>query len=119
MSSQVLKQFGQDLFKDLESVDNLSANQLTGYPISTSPRRPRLSLKEEKLLDGLKLVRNQIANQLNIARGSIMSNTLLSHIATSPIHALGDLAGVKGVRKWHIQNFGDDILEIFRNNSSI
>ena len=119
MSSQVLKQFGQDLFKDLESVDNLPANQLTGYPISTSPRRPRLSLKEEKLLDGLKLVRNQIANQLNIARGSIMSNTLLSHIATSPIHALGDLAGVKGVRKWHIQNFGDDILEVFRNNSSI
>jgi len=48
-----------------------------------------------------------------------MSNTLLSHIATSPIHALGDLAGVKGVRKWHIQNFGDDILEVFRNNSSI
>ncbi|HIF39338.1 MAG TPA: hypothetical protein EYQ69_09200 [Gemmatimonadetes bacterium] len=119
MSSKVLKKFGKNLLNDLERIDSLPANQLTGYPIRTSPRRPRLSLKEEKTLDELKLIRNQMANQFKIARGSIMSNALLSHIATSRINGPDDLLRIKGVRKWHIQNFGDDILEVLRNNSSV
>ena len=118
MSSKILKKFGQDLLKNLTRIDNLPANQLTGYPVNRSPRRPRLSLNEEKTLDQLKSVRNEMANQLTIARGSIMSNTLLSHIATSHINSSDDLLGIKGVRKWHVQTFGDDILEVLRNNSS-
>ena len=106
--------FGKTLIKRLEQIDNLPAEQWMGYPTKKGPRRHRLSNKEERILEQLKVIRNKAADKLKIARGSIMSNSLLSHIATIQVDHSGDLLQIDGVRNWHIEALGNDILDALK-----
>ncbi|SVB72126.1 uncharacterized protein METZ01_LOCUS224980 [marine metagenome] len=116
MPSKIVTRFGRTLVNDLERIDSLQADQLIGYPSTRVAKRLRLSDTEEKALDKLKLCRNRTADQLGIARGSLMSNALLSQIASSRVGHSNDLLKMHGVRNWHIEVFGDDILKALKTN---
>ena len=115
MSDKILIKFGKTLIKRLERIDNLPAEQWMGYPTQKGPRRHRLSNKEERTLEQLKVIRNKAADRLKIARGSIMSNSLLSHIATIQVDHSADLLQIDGVRNWHIEALGNDILDALKD----
>ncbi len=115
ISNKILTKFGRALTENLGRVDNLPSEQCLGYPRKRETGRPRLSVKEERAFDQLKSIRNNTADQLKIARGSLMSNSLLSHIATKQVGNTHDLLKIDGVRTWHVEVCGDEILNALKS----
>jgi ribonuclease D len=110
-SPQLAERSGRKLLARLEQTDRLDDSDLVGYPRGPAgPRRP--SPEVEEIANRLKLVRNEAAEALEIARGVLMSNTVILEIARNHPSSGEELAGVTGVRRWQAEALADRFLAV-------
>ncbi len=103
---------GSDLVHVLESAAQVPESELQSYPSRPRARSRRSSPETEALLEALKLVRNALAEKLGIAKGTLLSNAVLTRVAKANPKSLDSLAEVEGMRRWKIEVVGDSLLEV-------
>ena len=110
-SPQLAERSGRFLLDRLARIDRVDTEELVGYPRSnrTGPGRPPPEILE--VTDRLKAARNQRSEELGIARGTLVSNTLLLEIARAGPENGEELLAVQGVRRWQVEAVGDALLE--------
>ena len=110
-SPQLAERSGRFLLDRLARIDRVDTEELVGYPRSnrTGPSRPPPEILE--VTDRLKAARNQRSEELGIARGTLVSNTLLLEIARAGPENGEELLAVQGVRRWQVEAVGDALLE--------
>tara|TARA_B100000586_G_C19873541_1_gene327828 strand:- start:383 stop:589 length:207 start_codon:yes stop_codon:yes gene_type:complete len=64
----------------------------------------------EEIANRLKVVRNEAAEALGIARGVLMSNTVILEIALVHPSSVEELAQIEGVRHWQLETLADRFL---------
>jgi len=110
-SPQLAERSGRELLDRLEETDRLDDSELVGYPRGPAgPRRPPPEIEE--IANRLKIVRNEAAEALGIARGVLMSNTVILEIARIHPSSGEELAGVTGVRRWQAEALADRFLAV-------
>ncbi len=110
-SPQLAERSGRELLDRLEQTDRLDDSELVGYPSGPSgPRRPPPAVEE--IANRLKVIRNEAAAALGIARGVLMSNTVILEIARIHPSSGEELAGVTGVRRWQAEALADRFLAV-------
>ena len=110
-SPQLAERAGGELLDRLEQTDRLDDSELVGYPRGpTGPRRPPPEV--EDIANRLKAIRDEAAEALGIARGVLMSNTVILEIARIHPHSVDELAGIAGVRRWQSETLADRILAV-------
>lgn len=82
------------------------------------PRAPVAAGGGERLLGPLKLWRNEAVTRLGYNPAVVASNTLLKEVARLAPTDLEQLAQVPGIRAWQLRDFGEQIVEIIRENLS-
>lgn len=108
-SPQLAERAGRKLLDRLERTDGLDDSELVGYPSGPSgPRRPPPAVEE--VANRLKVVRNEAAEALGIARGVLMSNTVILEIALVHPGSVEELAQIEGVRHWQLETLADRFL---------
>lgn len=103
---------GADLVQIVGSVARLQESELQSYPSRPRDKSRRSTPEAEALLDELKVVRNAQAKELGIARGTLLSNAVLSEVARAAPKDLDSLAAVTGMRRWKIEAVGESLLEV-------
>jgi ribonuclease D len=108
-SPQLAERTGRELLDRLERTDGLDDSELVGYPGGPAgPRRPPPAVEE--IANRLKVVRNEAAEALGIARGVLMSNTVILEIALVHPGSVEELAQIEGVRHWQLETLADRFL---------
>ncbi|MCH2463186.1 MAG: HRDC domain-containing protein [Gemmatimonadetes bacterium] len=108
-SPQLAERAGRKLLDRLERTDGLDDSELVGYPSGPSgPRRAPPAVEE--IANRLKVVRNEAAEALGIARGVLMSNTVILEIALVHPGSVEELAQIEGVRHWQLETLADRFL---------
>ena len=107
---------GKALIRRLRATRESDEADLIPYPkgISRGPARPSPEL--EATVERLKVVRNSIAEQLGLPRGTLLSNAILLEIARVKPLTLEDLVGVEAMRAWKIDLAGEALLGALRND---
>ena len=110
-SPQLADRSGRSLLVRLERIDRVDTEELVGYPPSnrTGAGRPPPEIVE--VADRLKAARNRRSEELGIARGTLVSNTLLLEIARAGPENSEALLAVQGVRRWQVEAVGDALME--------
>ncbi len=110
-SPQLAERSGADLLDRLEQTDRLDDSELVGYPRGPSgPRRPPPAVEE--IANRLKVIRNEAAEALGIARGVLMSNTVILEIARVHPRSVEELTRIAGVRRWQSETLADRFLAV-------
>jgi len=110
-SPQLAERSGRELLDRLEQTDRLDDSELVGYPRGPAgPRRPPPEVEE--IANRLKIIRNEAAEALGIARGVLMSNTVILEIARIHPSSEEELAGITGVRRWQAETLADRFLAV-------
>ena len=110
-SPQLAERSGRELLDRLQQTDRLDDSELVGYPRGpVGPRRPPPAVEE--VANRLKSVRNEVAEALGIARGVLMSNTLILEIADVYPRSWEELEGIAGVRRWQSETLADRFLAV-------
>ena len=108
-SPQLAERSGRELLDRLERTDRLDDSELVGYPRGPSgPRRPPPAVEE--VANRLKVIRNEVAETLGIARGVLMSNTVILEIALVHPSSVEELTQIEGVRRWQVETLADRFL---------
>ena len=110
-SPQLAERSGKELLGRLEQTDRLDDSKLVGYPRGPT-RPPRPSPEVEDIANRLKAIRNETAEALGIARGLLMSNTVILEIARTHPSSVDELEGITGVRRWQADTLADRILAV-------
>lgn len=112
INPRVARAHGDDLLDRLRRVDDLSPDQLQGYPRfdRSGPGRPPPEVEE--LAERLKLERNRLAEKLGLDRGVLLSNGLVLEIARTNPSTPEELLQVEGVRRWQVEVLGDHLLAV-------
>ena len=108
-SPQLAERSGRTLLDRLDKTDRLDDSELVGYargPIG--PRRPQPEVEE--VANRLKAIRNEVAVDLGIDRGVLMSNTVILEIALVHPRSEEELAGIAGVRRWQVETLAGRFL---------
>ena len=108
-SPQLAERSGRTLLDRLDKTDRLDDSELVGYargPIG--PRRPQPEVEE--VANRLKAIRNEVAVELGVDRGVLMSNTVILEIALVHPRSEEELAGIDGVRHWQVETLADRFL---------
>ena len=110
-SPQLAERSGAELLDRLEQTDRLDDSELVGYPRGPSgPRRPPPAVEE--IANRLKVIRNEAAEALGIARGVLMSNTVILEIAHIHPRSVEELTRIAGVRRWQSETLADRFLAV-------
>jgi ribonuclease D len=66
----------------------------------------------DRLLGPLRDWRNAVVDEKNLSPVVVVSNQLLKEIARAAPSSLDELHEVPGIRKWQVQAYGKDLLQI-------
>jgi len=111
-SPQLAERSGSALLARLETVHQLEDAEIVGYPRSSRSGPGRPPPEVEEVAERLKVARNLKSDELGIARGTLVSNTLLLEIARSGPKNQAELLAVQGVRRWQVEAVGDALMEV-------
>jgi ribonuclease D len=110
---------GDALVERFSRINQLPEEELVPYP-----RPPRGSgrgrpdpVVEERFLR-LKEVRNRLAGELGLDRGTLLPNSLLQSLAEAPPDSLEAMADVEGMRRWQVEVAGSQLLDSLRTPAS-
>jgi ribonuclease D len=102
---------GKELIRRLHAVTELSDEEIVPYPRRRGgPGRAPPEIEE--LADKIKVVRNRRADELGLARGSLLSNAVLLEIAKVSPSSIEELKAIDGVRNWKADVAGEEILAV-------
>lgn len=102
---------GKELLRRLRDVKEMSEDDLTPYPrgVRRGPGRPPPEL--EAMFDRLKSLRNAVADELHLPRGTVLSNSVLLEIAREAPRSRDQLLAVTGMRVWKADVAGEQLLK--------
>ena len=109
VSERLAGTHGAQLLDGLEEIDRVSDSELLPYP---NPQRsaPRPPPEVELRLRRLKSVRNRRADELGIARGTLLANAMLEKIALLWPAGRHDLRAIDGMKRWQVEATGEILL---------
>lgn len=109
---------GKDLLRHLRRVAEMPENELTPYPAHARRGIGRPPPELEATVDRLKNVRNQVADDLGLPRGTLLSNDVITRIAREEVTNLEELLRVDGMRVWKVDVVGERLLEALLGGSA-
>lgn len=103
---------GEALLERLEAIAQASDDDIVGYPrvAASGPGRPPPEIEE--MANRLKSVRNRKAGELELPRGTLLSNAVLLEIATEAPSSIEALSQIDGMRPWRVELMGRELLEV-------
>jgi ribonuclease D len=112
--ARLAEEEGAALIERLARVARLPDEELRPYP--RSPRRGtgRSTPQMEALAEKLKNARNKKADEVGIARGTLLANAVVIEVARAAPRTLEELAAVEGMRRWKVGILGEDFLKLIR-----
>lgn len=112
--SRLAKTAGAELVERLRAVAEAPDEALVPYPrpAQRGPGRPPPEV--EARANRLKEIRNRKADELGLARGTLLSNSVLMTIAIESPRTLDELARIEGMRPWRVELLGAELLEMLR-----
>ena len=110
-SPHLAERSGRSLLDRLERIDRVEDDDVIGYPRSNRSGPGRPVPEVEEVADRLKAARNRRSEELGIARGTLVSNTLLLEIARAGPANGEELLAVPGVRRWQVEAVGEVLLD--------
>lgn len=119
ISRGAVRSAGPALLERLEAVERIPEKELRGYP---SPRRSgpgRPPPEVEEAAAALKEVRNRRAEELGLARGTLMSNATLLEIARRQPRTPQALREVPGVKRWQMDAVANALLAALLDGSTV
>lgn len=111
MNGKLAHDQGSHLLARLREVDALPDEKLRGLPPREDSGGGRPPPEVEDRMARLKNVRNGLAGELGIDRGTLLPNAQLAELAESPPRSLDDMRRVEGIRSWQAQVAGPALLE--------
>ena len=112
VSFRVARRFGGEIFRAIERARAEDPSSLT-LPARSAGKTPS---REAKIrLEELRRWRRAKAEALRLHVGVIFPGTLLEILASFPPANPTELEGVTGMRRWRVQEFGNEILEILHH----
>lgn len=102
---------GAELLRRLDEIDARAESDLVGFPRRSSDGPGRPTPEIEEVAERLKAIRNTRADDLGLARGTLLSNAMLLEIAREYPRSLAQLAGIPGLRQWQVEAVGPHLLE--------
>jgi ribonuclease D len=110
MPRRLVEESGADLLAALEVVDHLPEEELQGYPKRRDGGPGRPTPEVEERAERLKVVRNELAEELGLDRGVLMSNGVLLEIARDCPDSVEMLRAIESVREWQVEAAGEGLL---------
>jgi ribonuclease D len=101
---------GHQLVKRLQDVVDLPEGELEPYPRQKGGGPGRPPPEAEQLFEKLKGVRNQKADELGLARGTLLANGVLLDVAVAAPTTGEALAARAGMRPWRMDLLGDELI---------
>ena len=101
---------GKELLRRLDAVTRMSDSELTPYPQSENRGPGRPPPEVEARFRRLKKIRNRVAGELELPRGTLLSNAVLTEIAREEPRNRDQLLAVEGMRSWKADVLGDELL---------
>ncbi len=103
---------GHQLVRRLRAVVDMPETELQPYPRKKGGGPGRPPPEVEQLAERLKDVRNQKADELGLARGTLLANTVLLEVALGAPTSSEALAAMPGMRRWRMDVLGDQLLAV-------
>jgi ribonuclease D len=107
MSTRLVKRHGNDILKIIETVRQLPKDQLPEQP--RVERRSRNTISN-RLIKDLKAWRKETAAGYELNPGTLINNSVLEEITRRKPSTLNALEKVPGIKKWHLEEVGRDII---------
>ncbi len=119
ISRGAVRSAGPALIKRLEAIEQIPEKELEGYPAArrTGPGRPPPEVEEAAAV--LKEVRNRRAEELGLARGTLMSNATLLEIARRQPRTAQALREVPGVKAWQMEAVSEALLTVLPDGGAV
>jgi ribonuclease D len=111
---RLAKEEGRQLVSRLHAVVEIPEEELVPYPRKGGGRPGHPPPEVEELAEKLKAARNKAADELGLARGTLLSNAVLVEVARAAPEDTEALAVVGGMRRWRMHVLGDDLLAVIR-----
>ena len=110
---------GQQLVTRLRSVVDMPETELQPYPRRQRGGPGRPSPEVEQLAERLKSARNQKADELGLARGTLLANAVLLEVALAAPTSSDALAAMPGMRRWRMDVLGDQLLAVIGSDPRV
>lgn len=101
---------GDELLRRLHAVTELSDDELVPYPRNVNRGAGRPPPEVEARFRRLKKIRNRVAAELELPRGTLLANAVLTEIAREEPTNREELVAVEGMRSWKADVLGDELL---------
>lgn len=105
---------GQALIERLQRIALAPEAELQPYPKAAARGPGRPPPEVEDLVNRLKDVRNQKASEVDLPRGTLLSNSVMLDIAMTSPSTMEELAAVDGMRPWRVELLGRELLDVVR-----
>lgn len=102
---------GPKLIERLAAVMLAPEDELKPYPRGGNRGPGRPTPEVEELANRLKDVRNRKADALGLPRGTVLSNAVITQVATEMPASLEALAAMEGMRPWRVELLGRALLD--------
>ncbi len=111
ISYRVARKFTSDILKTISEARNQDPSFLE-QPPRNSWKPPSRAAKSR--LEALRLWRQEKAAQLKLHVGVVFPANVLENLAVAPPADIDELAGIPGMRRWRVREFGEEIVSILR-----
>ena len=112
MSPRLAENDGEKLLREIREIKTLPETELNGYPkgVRNGPGRP--TPEEEVLMDSIRTLRTEKAEEIGLDKGLLLSNAKINEIVRSIPPSIDSLRALPGIRNWQVEILGEEILGI-------
>jgi len=114
LTPRLLSRYGSQLVTAVQRGLALPDKDLPRYPRSKGEPNPGIKARVAEL----KQWRQGCSKQLELASGLIAPNWLLDRIAEQCPTSLEELAGIAGIRRWQVSQWGQDVVSMLARRTS-
>lgn len=111
LSAKLIERYGKGILQAVKRGRELPPP----IPAFIKKRRPERSQQQENRLRRLKEWRTKKADKLGMEAGLIVNNSLLEELAETDGDRLTGVAGIQGLKKWHLSAFGEELVDILKS----
>lgn len=109
LTANIIERRGDELLAAVRRAAGLSDAELPQFP--RGPRRPAPDAEFEARAERLKIVRDRIADRLNLERGFLMPRQQLEEIARKKPGTTAELGEILEMRKWQVDALGEELIK--------
>lgn len=110
MNGRLAHAEGEALLESMRRIDELPESELTPWPRPRRDGRGRPPPEVEEVADRLKAVRNRVADELGLDRGTLLPNAVVVETAFVHPRSTKELGEVPGIKSWQIEAVGERLL---------